>query len=126
MIEILPAPSHVAAFHFRETLTAADYDRCVAEMDARLAEHPRIAVYCDLVGLGLMTPMAIAKDLRYALGKLGEFHRFARGAVVTERAWVGTITRMAAVFFPHTELRTFPPADRAAAMAWVSEPLPRE
>lgn len=126
MIEILPAPSHVAAFHVRETMTAEDYDRCIEHIDARLARHPRIAIYCDLVGMTLMTPMAIAKDLRYALGKLGEYHRFARGAVVTEREWLGSVTRIASLFFPHTEVRTFVPADRAAALAWASEELPKE
>lgn len=126
MIEILPAPSHVAAFDVRETLTVDDYDRCIAEIDARLAEHPRIAVFCNLVGMCRMTPMAIARDLHYATGKLGQYHRFARGAIVTERQWLGTITRLGGLFFPHTELRTFAPIDAATGFAWAAEPLPGE
>lgn len=125
MIDILPAPSHVAAFHIHETLTAEDYDKCIAEVDARLAEHPRISIYCDLVGMGMVTPVAMAKDLRYALGKLGEYHRFARGAIVTERDWLGSVMRLASVFFPHTDLRAFTPAERAAALAWASQELPK-
>ncbi|MDQ3288825.1 MAG: STAS/SEC14 domain-containing protein [Pseudomonadota bacterium] len=122
MIEILPAPSHVAAFKVRETLTADDYDRCIAEIEARLSEHRRITVFCDLVGMARMTPMAVARDLRYAIGKLGQFHRFARGAIVTEREWLGTITRLGGVFFPHTDLRTFAAGDAATGFAWAAEP----
>lgn len=122
MIEILPAPSHVAAFHVRETMSTDDYDRCIAEIEARLAEHPRITVFCDLVGMARMTPLAIARDLHYATGRLGQYHRFARAAIVTEREWLGTITRVGGVFFPRTELRTFAPGQAATGFAWATEP----
>lgn len=123
MLDILEAPSHVAAFHFHGTLTGEDYDRCIAWMETRLALHERIAVLADLTGMTGITPAAFAKDLRYAIGKVGQFHRFARGAVVTEREWLARVTGFAATFFPHTELRTFEPGELQAAMKWARAPL---
>ena len=124
MIEILPAPSHVAAFHFQGTLTAEDYDRCIAEIEARLAAQERIGIFSDLTGMTGITAEAMGKDLRFALGKVGEFHRFARAAIVTERDWLARVTQFGALFFPHTEIRTFEPGQSDAALAWAGEPLP--
>lgn len=124
MIEILPSPPHVAAFHFSGTLDGDDYDRCIEVIESRLAGHDRIAIFCDLTGMTGITPAAMAKDLRYALTKFGEYRRFARGAVVTERDWLARVTGFAAVFFPRTDMRTFTPAEREAAVAWASEVLP--
>jgi hypothetical protein len=124
MLEILAAPPHVAAFHFHGTLTGEDYDRCIDEIEARLAAHARIAVFSDLSGMTGLAPEAVAKDLRYALGKIGEFHRFARAAIVTERDWLARVTAFSAMFFPRTDLRTFAPAERDAALAWASEVPP--
>jgi hypothetical protein len=121
MIEILQAPPHVAAFHFSGTLGVGDYDRCIDLIEARLAEHDRIAIFCDLTGMTGIEPAAMAKDLRFALAKFGEYQRFARSAVVTEHAWLARVTRFAAMFFPHIEIRTFAPEERAAALAWSSQ-----
>jgi hypothetical protein len=124
MIEILPASAHVAAFHFRGTLRVEDYDHCIDLIEARLADHRRITIFCDLTGMSGIEPAAMAKDLRFALAKFGEYRRFARSAVVTEHAWLSGITKFAAMFFPHTEIRTFSPEERAAAFAWANEELP--
>ncbi len=124
MIDILPAPPHVAAFHFTDTLTAADYDLSIAEIEARLAGHDRIAVFTDLTGMTGVTPAAMARDLRFAIGKVGEFRRFARAAVVTERNWLAGITHLGAMLFPRTEIRTYTAAQRDEAFAWASEALP--
>lgn len=124
MIEILQAPPHVAAFHFSDTLRVEDYDRCIDLIEARLAEHQRITIFCDLTGMSGIEPAAMAKDLRFALAKFGEYRRFARSAVVTEHAWLSGVTKFSAVFFPHTEIRTFTPEERDAALAWTNEELP--
>ena len=121
MIEMLPAPPHVAAFHFSGTLTAADYDRCIAAVESRLREHARIGLLSDLTGMTGIEPEAMGKDLRYAMDKFGEYRRFARSAVVTERDWLAQVSTFAGVFLPHSELRTFEPGEREAALAWVAD-----
>ncbi|WP_374320131.1 SpoIIAA family protein [Pseudoxanthomonas kaohsiungensis] len=119
MFEILPSPPHLGAYRFTGTLTAADYERCIADIEARLARFARIGLYCDLRGFTGVTPAAIAHDLRYTLGKIGQFDRFARGAIVTDRHWLATVTGFAAKFFPETEIRSFGEDEVEAALAWA-------
>ena len=120
MLEILPAPAHVGAYRFEGTLTAADYDRCIADVEARLAAHARIGLYCDLRAFTGITPAALVRDLRYGLGKVGQFDRFARGAIVTGRPWLARVTRIAGRMFPRSDIRSFEADAATAAMAWVS------
>lgn len=124
MLEILSAPSHVAAFRLAGTLSGEDYDRCIAEIESKLARHDRIAIYCDMSGMTGLDPFVVPKDIRYSLGKLGEFHRFARGAVVTGQEWVARITTFSGMFLPRTDVRTFRPGERNAALEWAGAPLP--
>ncbi|HEY5804770.1 MAG TPA: STAS/SEC14 domain-containing protein [Lysobacter sp.] len=121
MIEMLPSPSHVAAFHFSGTLDGDDYDRCIADIEARLAQHQRIGIFCDLTGFTGLTAQAMGKDLRYALGKFGEYRRFARGAIITDKHWLARISEFSGHFFPHTEIRSFDPDEREAALLWASD-----
>ena len=125
MSDILPSPSHVGAYRFSGTLDGADYDRCIADIEARLRLHERVGLYCDMTGFTGLTPEALAKDLRYALDKFGEYRRFARGAIVTDKRWLAGISEFAGRFFPNTEIRAFEPEDHDAALAWASqiEPL---
>ena len=44
MLEVLQSPDRVAAFAICGTLTGGDYDRIVAEVEAKLARHERIGV----------------------------------------------------------------------------------
>lgn len=125
MIDAIPAPPHVAAFRFSGQLTGEDYDLCIRELEARLAEYRRIAVVSDLSGLTGLSAEAMAKDLRYAIGKLGEYSRFARAAVVTERQWLGKISELSGHLLPATEVRAFEPAQLDQALAWAAE-LPAE
>ena len=77
----------------------------------------------DLHGLALDV---IGKDLRYALSKRGEYDRFARAAVVTDKRWLVTVTGLADRVMPRTEVRTFAPEERTVALAWATdlEPAP--
>ncbi|HEY5851621.1 MAG TPA: STAS/SEC14 domain-containing protein [Lysobacter sp.] len=121
MIEILPSPSHVAAFHFSGTLDGDDYDRCIADIESRLAQHQRIGVFCDLTGFTGLTAQAMGKDLSYAFGKFGEYHRFARGAIITDKHWLARISEFSGRLFPHTEILAFDPHEREAALLWASD-----
>jgi hypothetical protein len=86
--------------------------------------HERIGLYCDITGFTGMTPEAMGKDLRYALAKFGEYGRFARGAIVTDKHWLGRISEFAGHFFPHTEIRSFEPEEHDAALTWAAEVEP--
>ena len=72
----------------------------------------------DMQGISLD---AVGKDLRYAASKLGEFGRFARAAIVTDKRWLVAATGFAAHLLPHTEVRTFAQEEHVLALAWAGE-----
>lgn len=125
MIDVLPAPSHVAAFRVSGTLTTGDYQRMFGEVESKLKTHERVGLFADARALHGVKPSALAKDLAYAFGEIGELRRFPRAAVVGEKPWLRTLTRAGNALFRTIELRAFPDGEESAALAWVSE-LPDE
>ena len=121
MIETLPAPDHVAAFRLSGTVTEADFDRLVVDIEARLQRHEKIGILADLTGFEDMTFMAGLKDVRYGFGKFLEWKRFPREAVVTDRGWVETLVALANPVIPFVEVKSFKPAEFDAALTWAGE-----
>ena len=120
MLEVLPSPDPVAAFAISGTLTGDDYDRIVAEVEAKLARHERIGVLMDLTAFQDFTAEAAWKDIRYDLSKLFELKRFPREAIISHRQWMRVAAAIADPILPHVEIRTFDPGDREGAMQWVA------
>lgn len=121
MIEILASPPHVAAYRFTDQLTSTDYDTCIADLESRLARFPRIGVISDISDLHGLALEVVGKDLRYALSKRGEYGRFARAGVVTDKRWLVAVTELADRIMPRTDLRTFAQEERIRALAWAAE-----
>ncbi len=123
MIEILTSPDHVVALKLSGTLSGEDYDKIVAELEARLDRHEQIGVLVDLVGFKDFTFEAGAKDLQYGLRNLWHLKRFPREAVITDKEWVRALARIGDPIIPHVEVRTFEPGEGEMAMSWVSDIL---
>ncbi|MBX3351865.1 MAG: STAS/SEC14 domain-containing protein [Phycisphaeraceae bacterium] len=121
MIEVLTSPGHVAAFRVTGTLTADEYQQIIDRVEGALRGHPRIGMYVDMIGFSDMTADAIAKRVRYGLSKLGEWNRFARAAVVTDKEWMRTLVEFADKVIPNIEIRAFEDGRRDEAMAWASD-----
>ena len=121
MIEILDSPLHVGAYRFTGQLTGDDYDACIADLEMRLARFPCVAVVSDLSDMQGVSLDAVGKDLRYAASKLGEFGRFARAAIVTDKRWLAAVTGVVDRLMPRAEMRTFALAERLIALAWAME-----
>ena len=124
MLDILQAPNHVAAFRLSADVTKADYERLITEVQAKLQNHARIAIYTELFEPVQLTLPALFTDLRYGLTKLGEWSRFARVALVTDKGWASGLMRAVSPLLPNIEARAFPGSARDAALAWASQPLP--
>jgi hypothetical protein len=124
MLDILQAPNHVAAFRLSADITKADYDRLMAEVEGKLHNHPHIAVYTELAEPVHMTLPALLTDVRYGLTKLGQWRRFARVALVTDKAWASGLMRAAAPWLPGIEARAYRSSEREAALSWVGQALP--
>lgn len=120
MLEILTAPDHVAAYKLSGTLTEEDYDRVIADVEAKLGRHERLGLLVDLTGFHDLTLRAGLKDIRYSFGKMWELRRFPREAVITDKAWIATLAHIASPLLPFIEIRTFKSEEGDAALAWAS------
>ena len=121
MLDILQAADHVAAFRITGTLTEPDFDRLIAEIEAKLERHEKLGILADLTGFEDMTFRAGLKDARYGFGKILQWHRFPREAVVTDKGWIETLAAIASPLVPFVEVRSFKPGAFDAALAWASE-----
>lgn len=120
MIEVIPAPDHVAAFRVDGTLTAADYDEMIPRIEKKLRDHERIGVFVDMERFEDMTGEALRRDIGYSVDKLGELHRFGRAAIATDKRWLKAVAEFGEALFPQVDLRVFPSDEKERALAWVS------
>ena len=121
MIEVLPSPDNVLAYRVTGTIDGPDYDRVIEALDAKLKDHAHIGVMADMTGFTDMTGEAMLKDLRFHLTRLGEWSRFPRAAVVTDKAWLKGLVTALDPIFPQFEARTFDPGHDSEAIAWAAE-----
>jgi hypothetical protein len=126
MLEILSGPDRIGAYRLTGTLTEEDFERVAADLEARLARHKKVGLLVDLSGFHDITVRAGLKDLRYGFGKILEWNRFPREAVITNRQWLKMLIRLAGPLVPFVTLRTFEPGEEAAAFAWVAEAVPEK
>jgi hypothetical protein len=121
MLEIILVPGSIVAFQASGTLSGEDYDRLTAEIDRQLVAHEKVRLFADISNLDGLSLPAIAKDLQYALGKIGELHRLERVAVVTGKPWLRAWAQLAWALVPKATVRTFEAPQRDNALAWASE-----
>jgi hypothetical protein len=126
MLEILPSTGPLVAFRATQTLTGEDYDRLIAALEDQLKRHERVSMYAEVDDLKGLTLPALLRDMRYGASKIGELHRFARVAVVTDTGWLRAWSQFAWGIVPRASLRTFSTSEREAARAWAEELEPTE
>lgn len=120
MIEILPSPEYVAAFRISGTLRGEDYDELIPAIEEKLEHNEYIGMLADLTQFDHMTAKALQRDLSYAMSKLGEYRRFRRVAVISDKGWIETTTKLAGRLFPRIEMRVFHNGELEEAMRWVA------
>ena len=124
MIDVLPSPDNVVAIHMRGTVTGDDYQRAAEALEAKLDRYEKLGVFVDMTGFDDLTPDAAEKDLHDNFRAQGERGRFAREAVITNKQWIRSLVTLMQPMFPEMEVRTFAPAEREEALAWVSDVRP--
>src|SRR5688572_21483042 len=95
MLEISNSPDQIGAYKLSGTLTEGDFDRVVADIEARLARHGKVGLVVDLTGFHDITLRAGLKDLRYSFGKILDWNRFPREAIITDKQWLKTLAKLA-------------------------------
>ena len=118
MIEYRADPDDgVVEFTVDGPIRKEDYDRVVAEIDAAIDRFGKLRLVEIVKDVGAIASAVWWADLKWAARHIKDV---ARCAVVTDKGWLGAITRAAGAVLP-AEVRVFPLAEAAAARAWVRE-----
>jgi len=121
MLEILDAPDHVGAYRLSGTLTEEDYEKVIADLEARLGRYERIGIVADLSGFHDVTVRAGLMDLRYSFSKLFDLKRFPREALITDKQWLASMAQMMNPIVPFVEIRAFKSGEQQEALAWAAD-----
>ncbi|WP_332659475.1 STAS/SEC14 domain-containing protein [Brevundimonas sp.] len=120
MLEILDAPDNVIAMRAAGTMDAADYDRIIEVIEIRLKTHDRIGVVADMTDFTDFTGEVLLKDLRWNAAHIGDWGKFPRCAMVTDKAWLRVMAQTFSPLIPGVEMRVFEPGRLEDALAWAS------
>ncbi|AGH94576.1 STAS/SEC14 domain-containing protein [Pseudobdellovibrio exovorus] len=119
MVEILGSPKDVVALRVTQTLDADDYQEIIEEIEFRLVTHQKVSIYADLLDLNHVTAQAVAKRIAYSIAKIGEWHRFPRVALLTEKSWMSAMSKISSALIPRVQIKTFDRASKDEALRWA-------
>ena len=122
MLTLLPdLPAHVVGYVLDGTATAPDLRNVTRELEAAAARGS-VHLFGEIAGVGGLTLDAVGQSLRDGLRVATRIGKVDRYAVVTDQGWIGTVAKAQALVIPGLDLRVWPRAERADALAWASEP----
>ena len=115
-------PRHVVAFTIDGTVTAPDLDDLYRAVEKAMDGKGPVHLYGEIHGVGGLTLEAVGANFKRGIALLPRIGRVDRYAVVSDRSWISTVAQLEGAVIPGLEVRTFPTAEREAALAWASEP----
>ena len=74
----------------------------------------------EIIDFNLPSLGAIAIEFSRLPAMLGLMKKFDRAAVLTDKAWLKTVSELEGVFFPGLEIKAFDRDQKTAAEAWLS------
>lgn len=97
------------------TISRDEYEAIVTVVDELLKNHDKLNVVEVVRELGWIEPEVWWKDILFHLSHRNFLHRVA---VVSDRGWVGPVTRLFAPLYP-AAIRTFGEAELDEARRWA-------
>jgi hypothetical protein len=128
MIEILESPKHLVAVKISGKITAEDIEMAWKAAKGSLKTNDRISFFAEMIEKVGITPEGLLKDLSEGVKNFGSLSKYYRGAIVTDKGWLGALVRVEGLVFSSMDVRVFEPSERDKAFAWASEtpePLPK-
>ena len=128
MIEILESPKHLVAMKISGRITAEDIEKVWVAGKEALKSNERVSFFAEITESLAFTPEGLLKDLTEGIKNFGKLSRYYRAAIVTDKGWLGALTRVEGLVFSSIDMRVFEPAERSKACAWAAEtpePLPK-
>jgi hypothetical protein len=119
MLELIDIPNdRVVGLRIDGKIDNESFDAVLTEIEARLVHHDKVRIYAEIHSLGGMALEALFKDIKFGLGN---WRRFDREAIVTDRRWLHRVAPMAGKLFPGIDVKVFALDDVLTARAWVQE-----
>ena len=115
-------PPHVVGFEIDGTVTKRDIEALYREVE-RAMDGGHVHLVGEIAGVGGLTLEALGANFGKGLAMLTRLGSVNRYAVVSDVGWITQAARLQGAFLPGLEVRAWPQAERAAAVAWASEPL---
>lgn len=100
-------------------LNSARMRQALDELEHHAASIEHGVMLYDLVDFHLPSLGAIMIELARLPAMLGMLKRFDRAAVLTDKAWLQTISEWEGALFPGIEIKAFDRAAREQAEAWL-------
>lgn len=97
------------------TISRDEYEAVVSAVEELLKTHDKLNVVEVVRELGWIEPEVWWKDILFHLSHRNFLHRVA---VVSDRGWVGPVTRLFAPLYP-AAIRTFAEAELDEARRWA-------
>ncbi len=119
MMERIPIPTdNVIGMRVTGKIEEDDIACMIADVEAMMTRHDDIHVYVEVASMQGISIAALFEDLKFVIPNL---KRFTKKAVVSDKAWIETLTPIADKLFPSIDVRHFTPEQRDEALSWIQE-----
>ncbi|MGX7927594.1 STAS/SEC14 domain-containing protein [Tsuneonella sp. HG094] len=119
MLTLHDSPSDVLAVTVSRKITGTDLDTIMDALEGAMAKHERVHIFVETQAIEGLEIASLPAYLTRAIPLFGKLRHFGRVAVVADQAWVRAGTRIESAMLPMITYRTYLPARRGEALAWV-------
>ena len=119
MLELIKSPEDVIALKISGSITGADLDAIMDQLDAVMASHDKVHVFVETHSIAGLELASLPHYFGRAMPLFGKLKSFGRVAVVADQAWIRVGTRIESAMLPFISYRTYEPDERDEALTWV-------
>ncbi|MDZ4067353.1 MAG: STAS/SEC14 domain-containing protein [Tabrizicola sp.] len=119
MHQFIDSAGDVIALGVSGKITGSDLDAIMDRLDAAMARHSKIHIFVETRGIDGIELSGLPAYVARAMPLFGKLTHFGRVAVVADQAWIRMGTRIESAILPFISYKTFEPAQREEALAWV-------
>ncbi len=108
---------HIVGIRAEGTLTAADFNKFLPELEKFMAGHGRLSAYVDLENFKGIETKAVWEDFRFGLAHNTDFEKIA---VVGDNTWQPLLLKLSNIFFS-ADMHSFSVNKKDQARQWLEQ-----
>lgn len=113
---------NVIAWRIEGKIDQADYAPVIRQLDNKMNSTDKLNVYLEIPKMEGITPQAVWESLKFGISNLKEFiSKINKAAVVTDKQWLQTYTRLEDRLFKSIDERTFSMEEAEEARKWIKQ-----